>query len=255
MSRIFDSHAHYDDPSFDEDRETLLSSLPEKGVCAVLNAASTLENAPRCVGFTKQYPYIYAAVGVHPNYCADLSDEGLREIRALTAEEKVIAVGEIGLDYHYDYASREVQRHWFKAQLKMAKELDLPVIVHDREAHEDILTLLGKYRPRGVIHCFSGSAEMALEAVRLGLYIGIGGSITFKNARQPVRVAAAVPEDRLLIETDAPYLSPVPYRGKRNDSTRIPYTASRIALARGTTTDHVLEITRRNACELFQIPI
>lgn len=253
MNLIFDSHAHYDDEDFDVDREEFLSSLPERGVFAVLNAASKLDNAPLCVRYAQQYPYIYAAVGVHPNYCLELTNEGLVDIRALTTQEKVVAVGEIGLDYHYDYAPHEVQRHWFEAQLDMANELGLPVIVHDREAHEDILRLLEKHRPRGVLHCFSGSVEMAQEVVKLGMYIGMGGSVTFKNARHPIEVAAFVPDGRLLIETDAPYMAPVPFRGKRNDSTLIPHTAAKIAMARGTSTDSVLEMTRRNACELFQI--
>ncbi len=253
MNLIFDSHAHYDDDDFDFDREALLASLPEKGIFAVLNAASKLSNASACVEFARKYPYFYAAVGVHPNYCYEMSDEGLAAIRALTGNDKVVAVGEIGLDYHYDYAPRETQRYWFEKQLDMANELSLPVIVHDREAHEDILTLLSKHRPRGVVHCFSGSAEMAREAVRLGLYIGLGGSVTFKNARHPVEVAACVSEDRLLIETDAPYMAPVPHRGKRNDSTLIPLTAQKIAMARGMSTDDVLEMTRRNACTLFGI--
>ena len=253
MNLIFDSHAHYDDEDFDLDRAELLSAFPDQGIFAVLNAASTVDSASLCVQYAQQYDYIYAAVGVHPNECLHLTDEDLRAIRALTAQEKVVAVGEIGLDYHYDYAPREVQQHWFEIQLDMANELNLPVVVHDREAHEDILRLLEKHRPRGVIHCFSGSVEMAREAVKMGLYIGIGGSVTFKNARHPVEVAAFVPDDRLLIETDAPYMAPVPFRGKRNLSTLIPHTAAKIAMARGTSENSILEMTRRNACELFRI--
>lgn len=251
---IFDSHAHYDDSVFDEDRGALLSSLPRDGVCAVVNAASSLPSARASLSLAEQYPYIYAAVGIHPEEALSATEADIAALRALYAHPKAIAIGEIGLDYHYeDACPREIQRRWFEAQLALAKELDAPVIVHDREAHEDTMRLLRQYRPAGVLHCYSGSVEMLREVLRLGMYIGLGGAVTFKNARRPVEVAAAVPADRLLLETDAPYMAPVPLRGKRCDSRMIAHTAARIADIRGCTADELLEQTRKNACRLFHI--
>lgn len=254
MPMIFDSHAHYDAEAFDADRDEVLASLPQKHVCGIINAASDLSSSHRSIAMAEQYPFVWAAVGVHPEEAAGMQDEDLQTIRKLAGSPRVVAVGEIGLDYHWeDACPRAIQQKWFDRQLELAKECGLPVIVHDRDAHEDMLHLLKTHRPAGVVHCFSGSVEMMKEAVRLGMYIGLGGAVTFKNARKPVEVAAAVPLERLLLETDAPYMAPVPCRGKRCDSSLIAYTAARIAEIRGMSVDELLMQTARNARMLFGI--
>ena len=254
MEGIFDSHAHYDAEQFDEDRDVLRGRLPSLGVVGVVNAASNLAYSRTSIALAERYPYVYAAVGIHPEEAGALTDEDLRELRRLYAHPKVVAIGEIGLDYHYeDACPRAVQQDRFRRQTALAAQLGAPVIVHDREAHEDVLEILREYRPAGVIHCFSGSVETMREAVKLGLYIGLGGAVTFKNARRPVEVAAAVPLDRLLVETDAPYMAPVPHRGKRCDSSLIAYTAQTIAQARGIDAEEVLRATAENARRLFGI--
>ncbi len=249
---IFDSHAHYDDAAFDADRSALLESLPQRGVCGVINAGSHLESSAASVALAARYPFCYAAVGVHPECVNGLPEGYLARLRALAAGPKVVAVGEIGLDYHFaDMAPKEDQRRVLEEQLGLAEELRLPVILHDRDAHGDMMEILRRRRPRGVLHCFSGSVEMMREAVSLGLYIGLGGAVTFKNARVPVEVARAVPAERLLLETDAPYMAPVPFRGKRCDSAMIAYTAARIAEIRGETVETVLRHAREAAAALF----
>lgn len=254
MPAIFDSHAHYDAEAFDEDREALLASLPGKNVAGVVNAASDAASAQKSVWLAEKYPFLWAAAGIHPEEAAGAGEEDLAICRRLLGHPRVVAVGEIGLDYHYeDACPRETQLLWFRRQLALAVELDKPVIVHDREAHEDVLRLLEEFRPRGVVHCFSGSVEMMRQVVRMGMYIGLGGAVTFKNARKPVEVAAAVPADRLLLETDAPYMAPVPFRGRRCDSSLIACTAERIAEIRGVEMTELLEQTARNARTLFQI--
>lgn len=253
MDRIFDSHAHYDSETFDEDREELLAALPTQDVVGVINCASDLESARQSLVLAGKYPYFYVAVGVHPQECGryDSFDSCRCELIELAGQDKVVAIGEIGLDYHYDCAPRQVQREWFECQIALAKELSLPVVVHDREAHEDTMKLLRSYRPKGVVHCFSGSVEMAKEVISLGMYIGLGGAVTFKNAKTPPAVAAAIPLERLLLETDAPYMTPVPRRGKRCESTDIRFTAQKIAELRGCSLSMVLEAGERNAKELF----
>ena len=254
MNRIFDSHAHYDDPAFDADRASLLEALPRQGVCGVLNAASNLISAHQSIALAERYDFIYAAVGIHPLDAETAEPDRARtELRALAAHPKVVAIGEIGLDFHYDIP-REVQLPLLRRQLELANELQLPVILHDREAHGPMLELLREYRPAGVVHCFSGSVEMAREVLALGLYIGLGGAVTFKNAVHPLEVATMVPADRLLLETDAPYMTPVPFRGKRNDSAKIAYTAEKIAAVRGTDPQILCETAARNACRLFHLP-
>lgn len=255
MKRIFDSHAHYDSDAFDADRDDLLAGLPEQGIVGVINCASDLASAQQCLSLAQKYDYCYAAVGVHPQECGCYKhfDAVRGDLLQLAGQSKVVAIGEIGLDYHYDCAPREVQRNWFEQQLALAAELSLPVIVHDREAHEDTMKLLRQYRPQGVVHCFSGSVEMAREVLSLGMYIGLGGAVTFKNAKTPPAVAAAIPLERLLLETDAPYMTPVPRRGKRCDSTDIQYTAEKIAMLRGCPLDTVLRAGESNAKALFSI--
>ena len=252
---IFDSHAHYDASQFDADRDIVLSALPEKGVVGVINCADCLESAKRSAVLCEQYPFMYMAAGVHPESAALVDETRLEaELTPFLQYEKTVAVGEIGLDYYYeDACPREKQLSVFETQLKLAKQWDKPVIVHDRDAHADTLTLLQKHRPRGVVHCFSGSVEMMKELVKLGLYIGLGGVVTFKNARVPVEVAKEIPLDHLLLETDAPYMAPVPFRGKRNDSTLIAYTAEKIGEIRGLPTDEILRITVENTRRLFHI--
>jgi len=253
---IFDSHAHYDDAAFDEDRAALLASLPEKKVCGIVNAASNLASARASLALAEKYPYVYAAVGIHPLDVETVPADGLAsamdEIRTLLKHPKAVAIGEIGLDYHYD-TPRDAQMTLLRAQLALAKELDMPVILHDREAHGPMLDLLREFQPKGVVHCFSGSAEMAKEVLKLGLYIGLGGAVTFKNAVHPLEVAAIVPADKLVLETDAPYMTPVPFRGKRCDSALIAYTAEKIAQVRGISAEELLTATAQNARTLFEL--
>lgn len=252
MTPIFDTHAHYDDHAFDADRDELLRALPERGVGAVITASVDPDSARDNLRLAEKYPYIRAAVGVHPENLAPATDDWLRQVHDLATNPKVCAIGEIGLDYHYeDAAPRDEQMRWFRRQVALAKEMDLPVIVHDRDAHEDTLTVLREYRPRGVVHCFSGSVEMMRQVVDLGMYIGMGGVVTFKNARRPVEVVTAVPADRLLLETDAPYLAPEPCRGQRCDSSLIAYTAEKIAALRGITAEELRQTAWQNAVRLF----
>lgn len=253
---IFDSHAHYDDDAFDEDRYALLDSLFDNGVVYIMNCASDLLSSKKSLDLANKYRGIYAAAGVHPHEAQKAADDDLKEIESMLAgEKKCAAIGEIGLDYHYDFSPRERQKYIFEYQLELALKLGLPVIIHDREAHEDTLSLLKKYKPKGVVHCFSGSAEMAKEVLSLGMYIGLGGAVTFKNAKKPVQVAEMIPDDRLLIETDCPYMTPVPHRGSRNDSGYIPFTAEKLAQIRGVTPQQILDITFNNAVKLFNINI
>ena len=249
---IFDAHAHYDDKWFDEDRQTLLSSMQENGVSYILSAAVDIPSAKTLLEYTKRYENFYTCVGIHPENLEGLSPDYLEQIASLMQDEKAVAIGEIGLDYHWEI-DRDAQHRVFEEQLKLSKELDVPVVIHDREAHGDVMDYLRKYRPKGLLHCYSGSVEMLKEVMKLGLSISLGGTVTFKNARVPVEVAAAVPLDRLLLETDAPYLAPVPFRGKRNDSRNIAYTAERIAEIKGMDPQELINITTENAKRLFEI--
>ena len=255
INNIFDSHAHYDSEAFDADRKELLNALPERGVCGIINCASDMASSLTSLELADEFEFIYAACGVHPHEAEGCKDGYISVLKKLCTEKKCVAVGEIGLDYHYDFSPRDIQKTVFEQQLILAKELDLPVIIHDREAHEDTMNLLKKYTPKGVVHCFSGSAEMAKEVVKLGMYIGLGGAATFKNARKPREVAEVVPSDKLLIETDCPYMTPVPFRGQRCDSSFIPYTAEVIAQVRGITVDEILDLTRKNANTLFGLEL
>lgn len=252
-NNIFDTHAHYDDEQFDSDRSELLASLTGKGITGVISCGVNAESSKANIDLSEKYPFIYAAVGYHGLNTEDLTEDYLEILKDLIKHEKTVAIGEIGLDYHYEKETRDIQLKIFREQIELANEYDLPVIVHDREAHEDTLNILKELKPKGVIHCFTGSVEMAKEIVKLGMYIGLGGAVTFKNAVKPVEVAKFVPENRLLIETDCPYMTPVPHRGKRNDSSLIPYTAERIAEVRGVTAQEVLNLTAENAKTLFNI--
>lgn len=258
IDNIFDSHAHYDDEQFDGDRDELLQSLPSKGVCAVINCASDLKSSATSAELSEKYPFFWCACGVHPHEAEkELKTADINEIEKrivnFTEKKKCVAIGEIGLDYHYDFSPRELQKEIFELQLKLSKELDLPVIVHDREAHEDTMTLLKKYRPKGVVHCFSGSVEMAREVLKLGMYIGLGGAVTFKNAKKPVAVAAATDIDRILLETDCPYMAPVPFRGTRCSSDMIAYSAQTIASVKNTDVQTLVDAATENTKRLFGI--
>ena len=256
IDNIFDSHAHYDDEEFD--RDELLQSLPSKGVCAVINCASDLKSSATSAELSEKYPFFWCACGVHPHEAEkELKTANINEIEKrivnFTEKKKCVAIGEIGLDYHYDFSPRELQKEIFELQLKLSKELDLPVIVHDREAHEDTMTLLKKYRPKGVVHCFSGSVEMAREVLKLGMYIGLGGAVTFKNAKKPVAVAASTDISRILLETDCPYMAPVPLRGTRCSSDMIAYSAQTIANIKNIDVQMLVDTATENTKRLFGI--
>ncbi len=253
MNNIFDSHAHYDDARFDEDRALLLSSLQNNGVRAVLNAGCDMQSSREGIRYAKQYDYFYAAVGIHPQAADEFTPADIQTLRQLAGEEKVVAIGEIGLDYHYETPPREVQKPVFEAQLQLAKELDLPVIIHSREATADVMALLRQYTPKGVVHCFSGSAETAKEVLGLGMYIGFTGVVTFSNAKKVLEAVAVTPLDRLLLETDCPYMAPAPYRGKRCDSSMIAYTAAKIAEIKGISAQQLIDIATENAMRMYQI--
>lgn len=250
---IFDAHAHYDDAWFDEDRAALLAALPAQGVCGIVNNAVDLKTAQRVIALAEQYPHCYAAVGFHPENLDDVPGDYLTQLAALTEHSKVVAVGETGLDYHWD-TPKPLQLRVFEEQIRLSLDLNMPLVVHDREAHGDTFDLLRQYRPHALVHCFSGSVELMREAMRLGCYISLGGVVTFKNARHSVEVAAEIPLDRLLLETDAPYMAPVPFRGKRNDSAKIIYAAEKIAALRGMDTQKLLDITAENAAVFYRLP-
>lgn len=228
---IFDSHAHYDDESFDEDRQFVIGDIQEKGVVGVLNCGASLEGARDSVKLADKYDFIYAAVGIHPSYADVVDNKTINELEELSENPKVRAIGEIGLDYYWEEnPSRDIQKDAFRLQMKLAEKLNLPVVIHDRDAHADTLEILKEFpKVTGVIHCFSGSVEFARECLKLGYYIGFTGVVTFKNARKIVDVAKEVPLDRILVETDCPYMAPVPYRGKRNQSPYIIHILGKIA--------------------------
>ena len=250
---IFDTHAHYDSASFDGDRDQVLSALPAAGVTLVVDPGCDVASSRAAVALAERWPHVYAAVGIHPEDCGGYRPEELDAIRTLCGHKKVVAIGEIGLDYYWpDNPPREVQQQVFRDQLDLARELDLPVIVHDREAHGDSLaTVLDHPEGRGVFHCFFGSAEMAAELLKRGWYLGFDGPITYKNARRAREAAEAAPLERIVVETDAPYLTPVPFRGKRNDSRYLPYVLETLAAWKGVTAAEMERITFENGKRLF----
>ena len=255
MNLILDTHAHYDDEAFDADREALLASMPENGVGLIVDPGCDLDTSRRAVEIAEQYPHVYAAVGWHPENCAPYTRESLDTLRAWAKNPKVVAIGEIGLDYYWEQnPPREFQQQVFRRQLDMAAELDLPVIVHDREAHGDSLAIVLEYpQVRGVFHCFSGSPEMAAELLKRGWYLGFDGPITYKNAKRAPEVAAITPLDRIVMETDSPYLTPVPFRGKRNDSRYLPYVIEKLAEWKGVSPEELARVTTENGKRLFCI--
>lgn len=252
MKNIFDAHAHYDDKWFDENRTALLNSMEEKGVCGIVNASVNLETAKTAIEFAEKYPFMYATVGFHPENLQDVSKDYLFEMEKLLKHEKAVAIGEIGLDYHWNIP-KDLQKKYFTEQLAFSKDINMPVVVHDREAHGDTMDYLRKYRPKGLVHCFSGSVELMKEIMRLGMSISLGGVVTFKNARHSIEVAKEIPIDRLLLETDAPYMAPVPFRGKQCNSSMIIYTAEKIAQVRKMDIQELLDITKENALRLYEI--
>jgi len=250
---LIDTHAHLDDKRFDGDREDVIKQLRQDGVDLVINPGADITSSHKAVELARAYDFIYAAVGVHPQDAARFDEGQLRELEKLAHEDKVVAIGEIGLDYHYDEPSRDVQIACFKKQLKLAEQLDLPVIIHDRDAHGDVMEILkarGK-KQKGVLHCFSGSAEIAKECMKLGYLISFTGNITFKNARRLVEVVKAIPIEKIMIETDSPYLTPEPHRGERNYPGNVRYVAQKIAEIKGMQYDDVVHVTGHNAVKLF----
>ena len=251
---IFESHAHYDDEAFDLDRDELLGKCQEQGIEYIVNVSASLDSVKTTLALAQRYPFVYAAVGVHPDEVGGLDEESFAWLKEQCANPKTVAVGEIGLDYYWDKEGHELQKYWFQRQLALAKELELPIIVHSREACADTLEEIKKaHTPelRGVIHCFSYSPETAQEYLELGYYIGIGGVVTFKNAKKLKEVVKLVPVERILLETDCPYLAPEPNRGKRNSSLNLPYVAAAIAELKGVDTDEVIRITNENAKKLY----
>ncbi len=253
---FFDSHAHLDDRKFADDRDAVIEEILDSGVDFVMNAGSDMDSSMRSIVLAKRYPFIYAAVGVHPSDVRAMTEGDIDTLRSLAAEEKVMAIGEIGLDYHYDNIDKEAQKFWFDRQMQLAAELEMPVIIHDREAHGDCMEILKKYdltKTGGVLHCFSGSLEMAQQAIKMGMYISFAGPVTYKNSAKLKEIASVLPVDRMLIETDSPYLPPQPYRGQRNTPAYVGLVAQEIAQLRGMDTAEVAKITSDNAKRLFKI--
>lgn len=253
---IFESHAHYDDTAFDGDREELLASLKEHGIGTVINVGASLAGCRMTEELMERYPFVYGAMGVHPSETAQLDEENFRWLRRLCSLDKTVAVGEIGLDYHWPDPEPAVQKVWFERQLELAREVELPVIIHSREAAKDTLDMMQALRAGeigGVIHCYSYTKEMAREYLNMGFYFGIGGVITFQNAKKLKEAVEYIPMDRILLETDSPYLAPEPNRGKRNSSLNLPYIAQTIAQLKGITYDEVVEMTDANARNLFRL--
>ena len=253
MGMIFDSHAHYDDTRFDNLRDELLLEISQNGVCGIINCGTDIDTSAFSVSLAEKYDFVYAAVGYHPESVNDKTVFDEQQILKLISNKKTVAIGEIGLDYYWDTTFKQKQIEMFEKQLIFANERSLPVIIHDREAHGDTLEIIKKHKPKGVLHCFSGSVEMAKEATNLGLYIGFGGVLTFKNSKKAVEVAEAIPLESILLETDAPYLAPEPNRGKLNRSDYIEFVAKKLADIKNIDYDEVLNQTLKNTKKLFNI--
>ena len=253
---IFDTHAHYDDKAFDDDREELIKNLMDEGVERVVNVGASMDSCERTLELTKQYSFIYGALGIHPSDTGELTEEDIAFIKRECSSDKIVAVGEIGLDYYWDTPDRDIQKKWFVKQLDLAKELSLPVIIHSRDAAKDTLDIMKAEHAEdigGVIHCFSYEAEMAREYLNMGFYIGVGGVVTFKNGRKLKEVVEYTPIERIVTETDCPYLAPVPYRGKRNSSLYIPLVVEEIAAIKNMSVEDVYRITCRNGYDLYRM--
>ena len=252
---FYDTHAHFDSGSFNADRHELLSSMPEQGITLLNNIGCDLESSRDSIALAEQYPFVYAVVGHWPGNTDYMNEETLEAYREMTKHEKVVAIGEIGLDYFHKNVSPEVQQHWFRRQMELAYETGMPVVIHERDAHGDAMEIVRQWADKvpGVFHCYSGSAEMAKELVKLGWSLSFTGVITFKNARRAIEAIEAIPMDRIMIETDCPYLAPVPFRGKRNHSGYVPKVAEKIAEIKGLTTEEVAKITMENGKRFFRI--
>lgn len=251
---IFDTHAHYDDAKFDPDRDELLASMPARGVGRILDPGCDGASSLAAIALAEKYPFVYAAVGWHPEEWESWNGESMPLLRRLAAHPRVAAIGEIGLDYYWDREHKALQKEMLERQLCLALERDLPVIIHDREAHEDSMEMVFRYPElRGVFHCFSGSAEMAKELLRRGWYLGFDGPVTYKNNKKAGEVLAVTPLDRILVETDSPYMAPVPLRGKRNDSANLPYVIETVAALKGVTPEEMERVTWDNGCRLFRL--
>lgn len=248
----FDTHAHYDDEKFDENRDTLIEEMHSNGVDYIINIGSDMESSVKSMELAKKYDFIYAAVGVHPHEVKDMTEADIERLREYSKYEKVVAIGEIGLDYYYDFSPRDKQKYWFERQLELAAELDLPVSIHSRDAAQETFDIIKNSRVRkGVIHAYSGSVEMARDYIDMGFYIGVGGVVTFKNAKKLVDVVGFAPMERILLETDSPYLSPVPLRGTVNNSQNLKYVADKIGEIKQISPEKVCEITSQNAKVIF----
>ena len=253
---IFDTHAHYDDEAFQEDRDELLNSLSTHGIEAVVNVGASIQTTKNTLELMKKYPFVYGAVGVHPSETEKLNDNLMDWLKHVSGEKKVVAIGEIGLDYYWKEPDPEIQKHWFVRQLQLAREVKLPVIIHSRDAAQDTLDIMKAEKAGeigGVIHCFSYGTEMAREYLNMGFYLGIGGVVTFNNGRKLKEVVEYMPLDRIVLETDCPYLSPVPNRGKRNSSLNLPYVAEAIGQIKGISPEEVIKITNQNARNLYRL--
>ncbi|MCM1386651.1 MAG: TatD family hydrolase [Bacillus sp. (in: Bacteria)] len=251
---IFESHAHYDDEAFDNDRDTLLSSLPENGIDMVINVGASLDSCKTTLALMEKYDFVYGAMGVHPSETGELNEKNFQWLKEQCMRDKIVAVGEIGLDYHWKEPEEAVQKKWFERQLALAEEVKLPVIIHSREAAKDTLDIMKGMQAEnigGVIHCFSYTKEIAAEYLRMGYYFGIGGVVTFENAKKLKEAVSYIPLEKILLETDSPYLAPAPNRGKRNSSLNIPYIAKEIATIKGVSYEKVLAMTHENASSLF----
>ena len=252
---IIDTHAHYDDEQFDADREELLGSMEAGGIGLIVNAGSTVASWDKIVELTAKYPFVYGVVGVHPDEVGELDEEKFLRMADLLDRDKIVAVGEIGLDYYWDKEKHDLQKEWFVCQLGLAREKEMPVIIHSREAAADTFEIMKQHAAgmKAVIHCYSYSPEMAREYVKMGYYIGVGGVVTFKNAKKLKQVVQEIPLESIVLETDCPYLAPVPYRGKRNCSLYLPYVAEQIAELKGTTVEEVIQQTEKNSRELYDL--
>lgn len=249
--KVIDTHAHYDDSAFDDDRYELLGNILQNSVDSIITIGTSLEKSRFSVEIADNFDRVYASVGIHPEDCCNLPENYIEQLREMSKHEKVVAIGEIGLDYHYDGYKKKEQIECFKRQLELADELSLPVIIHSRDATQDTMDILREYKPNGVMHCFSGSAETAREIISLGMMISFTGVVTFKNARKAIEACSVVPMDRLMLETDCPYMAPVPHRGERNNSSYVRYIAEKVAEIKNLSVKEVIETCNANAISFF----
>lgn len=250
---LFDSHTHLDDRKFDDDRIEVIEKIRASGVSKLVNIGCDIKTSENSIRLAEKYDFIYATVGFHPCDTGDITEEHIQKIKQLALHKKVVAIGEIGLDYYWDSVPRDVQKHWFKRQMELAEELKMPVTIHNRDAHEDTYNICKNSDAKGIVHCYSGSKEMAAEFVKLGYYVSFAGPLTYKNNVKSVEAAKAVPMDRLLVETDAPYLAPDGFRGKRNDSSLVRYTCEKLADIKGVTFEEMVRQTYENAMRVYRI--